>query len=90
MARHGYNCGGKGRYGNPSGPCTICGRIHPKGKKKSNWRGCISNAFTADAPTQEKNTIKKIKKPVTCDSCGIRKVRITTKDGKFCRKCLTV
>jgi hypothetical protein len=45
MARHGYNCGGAGKHGRPKGPCTYCGKRHPKGKKKKKklgWTGCIN------------------------------------------------
>ena len=51
MARHTYNCGGKGRYGKPgSGICSYCGRKHPKGKKQKEksrigkWESCSSVA----------------------------------------------
>lgn len=51
MARHSYNCGGKGRRSRPkSGACSYCGRIHPRGKKQkekarnSGWESCSSVA----------------------------------------------
>ncbi len=42
MARTKYKCGGKGRYGKPGNKtCTMCGRVHPSGRRKpSNWESC--------------------------------------------------
>lgn len=53
MARKTYSCGGKGRYsrGGGGGACTMCGRVHPKGKKQKakarakGWESCASVAM---------------------------------------------
>ena len=56
MARHTYNCGGKGRYSRPkSGICTWCGRRHPRGKRakalarSKGWLGCRAYAIQKKA-----------------------------------------
>ena len=46
MSRHTYNCGGKGRKGKGTrNPCTYCGKIHPRGKKKKAGFDCKGTAI---------------------------------------------